>query len=347
MMAATTIEFRRISKTYSDGHAAIRGVDLAAAAGEFLVLVGPSGSGKSTLLRLLAGLDQPSSGRIVIGGVDVTESPPQDRDLAMVFQSYALYPHMTVRDNLAYGLKVRRTSRAATDKKVTEVAAVLGIEPLLDRRPAQLSGGERQRVALGRALVRDPKAFLFDEPLSNLDPSLRAHARAELRRLHQSLGATILYVTHDQEEAMTLGTRVAVMRAGSVEQVAPPLELYSRPANTFVAGFIGAPSMNLLEAATLGIALGGDGAGVVVGIRPHDVSIDTSGSMAATVELVEPRGHDFLVHLRLSIPGSPMLVAISRDALAAGALVYPQFPREHVHVFGNDGRRLEDRDVRK
>ena len=253
MMTATTIEFRRISKTYSNGHAAIRGVDLAASAGEFLVLVGPSGSGKSTLLRLLAGLDQPSSGRIVIGGVDVTESPPQDRDLAMVFQSYALYPHMTVRDNLAYGLKVRRTSRATTDKKVAEVAGVLGIEPLLDRRPAQLSGGERQRVALGRALVREPKAFLLDEPLSNLDPSLRAHARAELRRLHQSLGATIVYVTHDQEEAMTLGTRVAVMRAGAVEQVAPPLELYSRPANTFVAGFIGAPSMNLLEASTLGI----------------------------------------------------------------------------------------------
>jgi ABC-type sugar transport system ATPase subunit len=354
MMAATTIEFRSISKTYSNGHAAIRGVELTASAGEFLVLVGPSGSGKSTLLRLLAGLDQPSSGRIVIGGVDVTESPPQDRDLAMVFQSYALYPHMTVRDNLAYGLKVRRTSRATTDKKVAEVAGVLGIEPLLDRRPAQLSGGERQRVALGRALVREPKAFLLDEPLSNLDPSLRAHARAELRRLHQSLGATIVYVTHDQEEAMTLGTRVAVMRAGAVEQVAPPLELYSRPANTFVAGFIGSPSMNLLEASMLGIVGGAadgaaadGGAGIVVGIRPHDVSIGTIGSMAATVELVEPRGHDFLVHLRLSVPGSPMLVAISRDAAVVGALVYPQFPREHVHLFGNDGRRLEDRDVRE
>jgi multiple sugar transport system ATP-binding protein len=344
MMAATTIEFRSISKTYSNGHAAIRGVELTASAGEFLVLVGPSGSGKSTLLRLLAGLDQPSSGRIVIGGVDVTESPPQDRDLAMVFQSYALYPHMTVRDNLAYGLKVRRTSRATTDKKVAEVAGVLGIEPLLDRRPAQLSGGERQRVALGRALVREPKAFLLDEPLSNLDPSLRAHARAELRRLHQSLGATIVYVTHDQEEAMTLGTRVAVMRAGAMEQVAPPLELYSRPANTFVAGFIGSPSMNLLEASMLGIDLG---PGVLAGIRPHDVSIGTIGSIAATVELVEPRGHDFLVHLRLSVPGSPMLVAISRDAAAAGTLVYPQFPREHVHLFGNDGRRLEDRDVRE
>ena len=185
--------------------------------------------------------------------------------------------------------------------------------------------------------MREPKAFLLDEPLSNLDPALRAHARAELRRLHQSLGATIVYVTHDQEEAMTLGTRVAVMRAGSVEQVAPPLELYSRPANTFVAGFIGAPSMNLLEAALLGI----DGeAGIVAGIRPHDVSIGTSGSMAATVELAEPRGHDFLVHLRLAVPGSPMLVAISRTAPAAGTLVYPYFSREHVHLFGNDGRRL-------
>ena len=269
--------------------------------------------------------------------MDVTESPPQDRDLAMVFQSYALYPHMTVRDNLAYGLKVRRTSRAATDKKVAEVAGVLGIEPLLDRRPAQLSGGERQRVALGRALVREPKAFLLDEPLSNLDPSLRAHARAELRRLHQSLGATIVYVTHDQEEAMTLGTRVAVMRAGT------------RRAGGTAARALFASGEHVRRRVHRGSvhepARGGDarhqtaGPGSLPVSARTTCSIGTSGSMAATVELVEPRGHDFLVHLRLSVPGSPMLVAISRAAPRLGTLVYPQFPREHVHVFGHDGRR--------
>jgi ABC-type sugar transport system ATPase subunit len=336
-MAATTIQLDHVVKSYADGHVAIRGVDLAASAGEFLVLVGPSGSGKSTLLRLIAGLDRPSAGRVVIGSVDVTELAPQDRDLAMVFQSYALYPHMTVGENLAYGLKVRRTNRVIIEKKVAEVAEVLGIQRLLDRRPAQLSGGERQRVALGRALVREPKAFLLDEPLSNLDPSLRAHARAELRRLHQTLGTTIVYVTHDQEEAMTLGSRVAVMRDGAVEQVAPPLEMYSRPANTFVAGFIGAPSMNLLPAATLGV----DREAAIAGIRPHDVSFAAHGSIAATVELVEPRGHDYLLHLRLSVPGSPMLVAVSTAAPPArGEVVFPQFRREDLHLFGTDGRRL-------
>jgi ABC-type sugar transport system ATPase subunit len=338
-MDATTVQLDQVVKSYPDGHVAIRGVDLTASAGEFLVLVGPSGSGKSTLLRLIAGLERPSAGHVVIGGIDVTDLPPQDRDLAMVFQSYALYPHMTVRDNLGYGLKVRRTDRVTIEKKVAEVAAVLGIQRLLDRRPAQLSGGERQRVALGRALVREPKAFLLDEPLSNLDPSLRAHARAELRRLHQTLGTTIVYVTHDQEEALTLGSRVAVMRDGAVEQVAPPLEIYSRPANTFVAGFIGAPAMNLLPAGTLALK---SGSATVAGIRPHDVSFATSGPLSATVELVEPRGHDCLVHLRLDVPGSPTLVAIGTGAPPArGEVVYPQFRRELLHLFGSDGRRLE------
>jgi ABC-type sugar transport system ATPase subunit len=339
-MAATTIQLDQVVKLYPGGHVAIRGVDLGAAAGEFLVLVGPSGSGKSTLLRLIAGLERPSAGRIVIGGADVTDLPSQDRDLAMVFQSYALYPHMTVRDNLGYGLKVRRTDRVTIEKKVTEMAAVLGIQQLLDRRPAQLSGGERQRVALGRALVRKPKAFLLDEPLSNLDPSLRAHARAELRRLHQTLGTTTVYVTHDQEEALTLGSRVAVMRDGAVEQVAPPLEIYSRPANTFVAGFIGAPAMNLLPAETLPMTRG---SAAVAGIRPHDVSFATSGPMSATVELVEPRGHDYVLHLRLAVPGSPTLVAIGTGVTPArGEVMYPQFRRERLHLFGSDGRRLTE-----
>jgi ABC-type sugar transport system ATPase subunit len=232
-MAAIRLE--AAGKTYMNGYTAIRHIDLAIDDGEFLVLVGPSGCGKSTLLRLIAGLESPTSGRIVIGGADVTVVSPQARDLAMVFQSYALYPHMKVRDNLAYGLKVRRLEQAVVAQRVAEVAAALGIEDLLDRRPAQLSGGQRQRVALGRAIVRQPKAFLLDEPLSNLDPALRTQARAELRRLHRRLGATVIYVTHDQEEAMTLGGRVAVMRDGAIEQVGPPLEVYARPANTFVA----------------------------------------------------------------------------------------------------------------
>jgi ABC-type sugar transport system ATPase subunit len=210
------IALHGVSKLYPTGHTALHPLDLHVDDGEFLVLVGPSGCGKSTLLRLIAGLEVPSSGRLSIAGEDVTDQPPQARDLAMVFQSYALYPHMTVRDNLAYGLKVRRTDAAETARRVTDIAAVLAIDDVLDRRPAQLSGGQRQRVALGRAMVRRARAFLLDEPLSNLDPALRAQARAELRRLHQRLGATVIYVTHDQEEALTLGTRVAVLRAGTM-----------------------------------------------------------------------------------------------------------------------------------
>ena len=247
------IQLDGLAKTYPNGHVAVRHINLGIHEGECLVLVGPSGCGKSTLLRLIAGLEVPTAGRILIGGADVTGWPPQARDVAMVFQSYALYPHMSVRDNLAYGLKVRRTDRAIVVRQVAAVAEALGIEELLDRRPAQLSGGQRQRVALGRAMVRQPKAFLLDEPLSNLDPSLRAQARAELRRLHRSLRATIVYVTHDQEEAMTLGGRVAVMRDGAIEQVAPPLEVYAKPANTFVARFIGAPAMNLVPATLAGV----------------------------------------------------------------------------------------------
>jgi multiple sugar transport system ATP-binding protein len=211
-----------------------------------MVLVGPSGSGKSTVLRLIAGLELPTAGRILIDGRDVTAVPPQHRDLAMVFQNYALYPHKSVRENLAFGLRVRRVDAAEIDRRVRAAAATLGIEALLDRRPSQLSGGQRQRVAVGRAIVREPKAFLFDEPLSNLDPQLRAALRTELGLLHRRLAATMVYVTHDQEEAMTLGTRVAVMRDGAIEQIGPPLALFRRPANTFVAGFVGSPAMNVV-----------------------------------------------------------------------------------------------------
>jgi ABC-type sugar transport system ATPase subunit len=226
--------------------AAVDGIDLAVADGELVVLVGPSGCGKSTVMRLVAGLELPTAGRIRIGDRDVTQARPQDRDVAMVFQSYALYPHKTVRDNLGFGLRMRGEAKDAIARKVDEAARLLGIEALLDRRPRALSGGQRQRVALGRAIVRSPQVFLLDEPLSNLDARLRVSTRSELLRLQRRLGATMLYVTHDQEEAMTLGDRIAVMRGGKVEQLGPPLEVYRRPVSRFVAGFVGSPAMNFL-----------------------------------------------------------------------------------------------------
>ena len=338
-MAAVRLE--AVAKTFPNGHTAIRQVDLDIDDGEFLVLVGPSGCGKSTLLRLIAGLETPTSGRIVIGDADVTGVPPQARDLAMVFQSYALYPHMKVRDNLAYGLKVRRTDRAVVTQRVADVAAALDIETLLDRRPAQLSGGQRQRVALGRAMVRQPRAFLFDEPLSNLDPALRAQARAELRRLHRRLHVTVVYVTHDQEEAITLGGRVAVMRDGAIEQVAPPLDVYARPANMFVARFIGAPAMNFVPATLVGIDAP---AGAVAGLRPQDVALAASGQLHAIVDLVEPRGHDHLLHLRLDPPAvDPFLVVVAgADPPQVGARVFVAVRRHQLHLFdGKDGTRIE------
>ena len=330
-----------LAKTYPNGYAAIRGVDLAIEDGEFLVLVGPSGCGKSTLLRLIAGLETPSAGRIEIGGTDVTAAPPQTRDLAMVFQSYALYPHMTVRENLAYGLTVRGTDRHTIAARVAAVAEALDLQSLLDRRPAQLSGGQRQRVALGRAMVRDPKAFLLDEPLSNLDPALRAQARAELLRLHRALHATIVYVTHDQEEAMTLGARVAVMRDGTVEQVAPPLELYARPSNTFVARFIGSPAMNVLTAPVPGVDAP---AGTLVGVRPHDVTIDPRGSLRATVDLVEPRGHDTVISLRHETTAGPVTVtAVTGESpLPVGSEVRLNLRHDRVHLFdARTGARID------
>lgn len=335
----SAIRLDSVAKTYPAGHVAVREVSLSIEDGEFLVLVGPSGCGKSTVLRLIAGLETPDAGRIQIGDTNVTGLSPQARDVAMVFQSYALYPHMSVRDNLAYGLTVRRTDRATIAKRVAAIATSLGIEQLLERRPAQLSGGQRQRVALGRAMVRTPKAFLLDEPLSNLDPALRTQARAELRRIHRALGATIVYVTHDQEEALTLGSRVAVMREGVIEQVAPPAEVYSRPANTFVARFIGAPAMNLLPADLAGIAAP---AGAVVGVRPHDITLGPGGSVQATVDLVELRGHDAVVHLRLeqsALP--PILTVIDGAAPLVGSTVFLSLPLDKLHLFdGTSGVRL-------
>jgi multiple sugar transport system ATP-binding protein len=330
-MASVTLE--RLQKTYPNGYVAVAGISIEISDGELLVLVGPSGSGKSTVLRLIAGLDAPTAGRVKLGGHDVTALPPQDRDLAMVFQSYALYPHKTVRENLMFGLRMRRLPAAVSAERVQKAAAALGIEGLLDRRPAQLSGGERQRVALGRAMVREPRAFLLDEPLSNLDPRLRASTRAELALLHRRLNATMIYVTHDQEEAVTLGNRIAVMRQGAVEQVGPPMEVYHQPANTFVAEFIGAPAMNLLPQGTFAWQR----EGAIAGIRPHDVELVPAEAADETgrVEVIEPLGSAQLLHVRLNPrPGLLVRVVVSSDArIDVGASVAVRLRRDRLHLF--------------
>src|SRR5438093_10284258 len=262
------VTFDRVTKKFGDV-AAVNDLNLDIADGEFLVLVGPSGCGKSTALRMIAGLEEITSGMLKIGDRVVNDLAPKDRDVAMVFQSYALYPHMSVRDNLAFGLKLRKVPRAEIERRVNETGKLLELSPLLDRKPKQLSGGQRQRVALGRAIVREPKVFLMDEPLSNLDAKLRVQTRAEILRLHRRLGATMIYVTHDQVEAMTMGDRIAVMRDGLLQQAGTPQDLYSSPANLFVAGFIGSPAMNLAAAKT-------SDAGVIFG----DVRVALSGSRA-------------------------------------------------------------------
>jgi multiple sugar transport system ATP-binding protein len=335
-MASVRLEGLR--KTYPNGHIAAQGLDLEITDGEFMVLVGPSGCGKSTALRMIAGLETPTGGRIMIGNRDVTELPPQERDIAMVFQTYALYPHMTVRQNLAFGLRMRGTAREMIDRRVEEAARALALEAVLDRKPAQLSGGQRQRVALGRAIVREPKVFLFDEPLSNLDAKLRVETRAELARLHRRLGATIVYVTHDQEEAMTLGSRVAVMRDGFLQQVAPPMELYRHPTNRFVAGFVGSPAMNFLPGGIAGRAGGASKQGMTLGIRPHDVAIvePGTGDQNAWVDVVEPRGSELLVYLRLGADhDGPELrvVAPPETAIEAERVVGVRFDPARLHWF--------------
>ncbi|MBA3761031.1 MAG: ABC transporter ATP-binding protein [Gemmatimonadales bacterium] len=324
---------------------AAKGLDLEIRDGEFMVLVGPSGCGKSTALRMIAGLETPTSGRILIGDRDVTSVPPQDRDIAMVFQTYALYPHMTVRENLAFGLRMRGTAPEVIEKRVQEASRALGLDPVLGRRPAQLSGGQRQRVALGRAIVREPKVFLFDEPLSNLDAKLRVETRAELARLHRRLGATVVYVTHDQEEAMTLGWRVAVMRDGFLQQVAPPMELYRGPANRFVAEFVGSPGMNFLP----GNAVAGIGqtpSGTTLGVRPHDLTIVApgAGDADAWVDVVESRGSELLVYLRMGATGDGAelrVVAPPEPQIEEERTVGVRFDRTRLHWFEVEtGRRV-------
>ena len=293
----------------------IHGIDLDVAEGEFVVFVGPSGCGKSTLLRMIAGLDRPDAGDILIDGVRVNDRRAAERGLAMVFQSYALYPHMTVRQNLAFGLENQRMAKPEVARRIAEAARMLQIEHLLERKPGQLSGGQRQRVAIGRTVTREPGIFLFDEPLSNLDAELRVQMRVELSALHRRLGATMIYVTHDQTEAMTMADRIVVLRAGRVEQAGTPLELYNRPANRFVAGFIGSPRMNFLD----GIAQGGrrvaiegmppvdiaaaaetsDGEAVVLGVRPEHLAFAGAG-LPGTVDLVEQMGGESYVHVVLA-----------------------------------------------
>jgi ABC-type sugar transport system ATPase subunit len=353
------IELDDVSKVYPNGVAAVRTIDLSIADGELMILVGPSGCGKSTVLRVIAGLEAPNQGHVIIGGRDVTMVPPQSRNLAMVFQNYALYPHMTVRQNLAFGLLMRKTPSSAIVDRVQRVAATLGIETLLDRKPAELSGGQRQRVAVGRAVVRDAAAFLLDEPLSNLDPRLRADMRAELAILHRRIAATMVYVTHDQEEAMTLGDRLAVMRNGVVEQLGTPLDVYRRPANSFVAGFVGSPAMNLMPCAcerindALRITFGGaslylkstssDQRAVLLGVRPQDIDLvsfeaDTGGR----VEVIERLGASTLVHVRVD---THLVRVLGPADLAANVdeAVGLRVRRDRLHVFDPDsGRRLDE-----
>jgi sn-glycerol 3-phosphate transport system ATP-binding protein/multiple sugar transport system ATP-binding protein len=339
----------------------LRGVDLQIAEGAFAVLVGPSGCGKSTLLRLIAGLEQPDEGTIELAGRDVTRLPPRDRDVAMVFQSYALYPHLTVRDNLAFGLRLRGAAPAEIDARIREASAMLSLDNLLARFPKQLSGGQRQRVAMGRAIVRRPTLFLFDEPLSNLDAALRAEVRVEIRRLHDRLKATTLYVTHDQVEAMTLADTLWVMNGGHVEQSGKPLEIYERPRTKFVAGFLGSPQINFLDgmlkerggglvAEGSGLAVPVDearfgrtlapGRAVSIGIRPHDFAVAEGGSgdVVATlrVELVEALGFEAFAHGWLTASGPRVVVRLDAAEVKGrrGATEIPlRVDRGHVHLF--------------
>ncbi|MEZ5182756.1 MAG: ABC transporter ATP-binding protein [Acidimicrobiales bacterium] len=356
---AGQVVLHAITKRF-EGTVAVDGLDLTVAEGEFLVLLGPSGCGKSTALRMIAGLEQPSDGAIAIAGRDVTDLPAGDRDVAMVFQSYALYPHMTVRRNIEFPLRNRRVAATERDRLVAEAAAALDLDGLLDRKPSELSGGQRQRVALARAIVRRPAVFLMDEPLSNLDAKLRVQTRAELIELQRRLGTTVVYVTHDQVEAMTMGHRIAIMSAGALQQVAPPDDVYARPANTFVAGFIGNPPMNLLvgtvadegTAVAVGpatVPLGADLAAavaagghreVVVGVRPEHLALAGGSPLRATVAVVESLGH--ARHLVCRGPGDVLVTVRLGDAdptdHQVGDEVGLHIDADRVHLFAGDER---------
>ena len=353
------LTFSDVKKTYPNGFKAIHGVSMDVADGEFIVIVGPSGCGKSTLMRMVAGLEKISEGDISIGERRVNDLEPADRDIAMVFQNYALYPHMSVFDNMAYGLRNRGTPKDDIQKRVAEASKILQLEQLLERRPNQLSGGQRQRVAMGRAIVRDPSVFLFDEPLSNLDAKLRVQMRLEIKRLQRTLGTTSLYVTHDQVEAMTLADRLIVMNAGVAEQIGTPLEVYENPASVFVATFIGSPAMNLLPAktenggtrASLGAGLevdlaapvpGGRSA-VTLGVRPEHMQIQANGEgLPFALDMVEHLGADQLLHGRFG--GSDELLTVrtsSETNYSAGQSVSLSVAADKLHLFDpQSGARL-------
>jgi multiple sugar transport system ATP-binding protein len=352
-----------VTKRYPNGTVAVHRIDLEVADGEFVILVGPSGCGKSTTLNMIAGLEEITEGELRIGGEVVNDRPPKDRDIAMVFQNYALYPHLTVRENLAFPLTLAKLDRAVIGEKVSRAARALGLEGELDRRPAQLSGGQRQRVAMGRAIVRDPKAFLMDEPLSNLDARLRVQMRTQLARLQKRLGTTTVYVTHDQTEAVTLGDRVVVMRAGHVQQVGTPRELYDAPANLFVAGFIGSPAMNFLPATVQGdqlrTAIGdiplleaqraalrsrGPGSPVTVGLRPEALEDATLAGTArgptcaftATVDVLEWMGADVYAYFNLTDDGAadPLVARLDPNTRARESEPLElRFDARKVHLF--------------
>ncbi len=354
-----TVDLNRVRKSYGSVEA-IKGIDIAIADGEFLVLLGPSGCGKSTLLRMVAGLESITGGEIAIGGRVVNGLEPKDRDIAMVFQNYALYPHMSVFDNMAYGLKIRGLARSDIQARVAKAAEILELGRFLDRRPSQLSGGQRQRVAMGRAIVREPAAFLFDEPLSNLDAKLRTQMRVEIKRLQDRLGITSLYVTHDQVEAMTLADRILVMNHGVAEQIGTPLEVYQRPASLFVAGFIGSPPMNVLDARVgadgQGVALSGGaaftlpaprpdlaGRPVTLGVRPEHLVAASDGALVVMVELVEALGADTVIYGRLP-DGEALVVRVNGlPTCREGETLRLDAPPAALHLFDADtGRRLPD-----
>ncbi|AOG24031.1 ABC transporter ATP-binding protein [Acidovorax sp. RAC01] len=344
---ASSLDIAGINKRFGKGDKSVevlRKVDIHVAPGEFLILVGPSGCGKSTLLNIIAGLDEPTEGEIRIGGKNVVGMPPRDRDIAMVFQSYALYPTLSVADNIGFALEMRKMPKPERQKRIDEVAAMLQISHLLDRRPSQLSGGQRQRVAMGRALARQPQLFLFDEPLSNLDAKLRVEMRAEIKRLHQASGITSVYVTHDQVEAMTLGSRIAVMKGGVVQQLGTPDEIYNRPANTYVATFIGSPTMNLLrgtsqagqfglQGAALNLAAPQQGsAEMMLGVRPEHLVLDDAAPWRGEVSVVEPTGPDTYVVVDTAA-GNVTLRTDAQTRVRPGDRVGLSVAPAHAHWF--------------
>ncbi len=347
------VSIRGVRKSFGST-AILHGVSIEIADGEFTVLVGPSGCGKSTLLRMLAGLEEIDAGEIAIGGRVVNKVPPKQRDIAMVFQNYALYPHMTVRNNMAFSLKLAKAPQSAIDERVNRAAEILGLAGLLDRFPRQLSGGQRQRVAMGRAIVRDPQVFLFDEPLSNLDAKLRVQTRAELKDLHQRLKTTTIYVTHDQIEAMTMADKIVVMNGGRVEQIGSPLELYDRPANQFVAGFIGSPAMNFIPGTVEAAGFRAEGGSLwplpaesanqngrpaVYGVRPEHLQLHSEG-VPLMVQVVEPTGSETQVHGRLG-PLAVMGAFRERVSVAPGQPLAVTADPALVHLFDREtGARL-------